>query len=45
MLIKRFLSKYIASLLYIPVKRSVRNIDKIIFVNLVVSPLEVFLVY
>ena len=43
-LIKRFLSRYIASLLYIPVKRSSSKIDKEIFVDLVVSPLEVFLV-
>ena len=38
------MSRYIASLLYIPVKRNSSKIDKNIFVNLVVSPLEVFLV-
>ena len=42
-LIKRFLSKYIASLLYLPVKRS-STIDKNVFIDLVVSPLEIFLV-
>lgn len=43
-LIKRYLSRYIASLLYIPLKRNSSRIDKLVFVDLVVSPLEAFLV-
>ena len=43
-LIKRFLSRYIASLLYLPVKRGSSSIGKNVFINLVVSPLETFLV-
>ena len=43
-LIKRYLSRYIASLLYIPVRKSSSNIEKNVFINLVVSPLEIFLV-
>ena len=41
--IKTFISRYIASLMYIPVKKSCA-IDKKIFINLVVLPLESFIV-
>lgn len=43
-ILKRFLSKYIASFLYLPVKRISASVDKRSFVNLVVQPLEMFVV-
>ena len=43
-LLKRFLSRYIAGLLFRLVKRIAEGVDKKSFVNLVVSPLETFLV-
>lgn len=43
-ILKKFLSRYIASLLYLPVKKFSSNIDKQHFVNLVVQPLETLLV-
>ncbi len=43
-LLKRYLSRYIASLLFLIEKRSSKNIDKKVFVNLVVEPLDIFLV-
>lgn len=43
-LIKRYLSRYIASLLYSIIRRASGSIDKSLFINLVVSPLEIFLV-
>jgi MscS family membrane protein len=43
-LLKRYLSRYIASLLFKLVKRIARGVDKRSFVDLVVSPLKVFLV-
>ena len=42
--IKRYLSRYIASLLYSMIRRASGNIDKNLFIDLVVSPLEIFLV-
>ncbi|OQP58522.1 mechanosensitive ion channel family protein [Niastella populi] len=42
-ILKRFLSRYVAGLLFIMIKRVVRGVDKKAFVKLVVSPLEVFL--
>jgi MscS family membrane protein len=42
-LLKRFLSQYVAGLLFAIIKRVVRGVDKRSFVKLVVSPLEVFL--
>jgi MscS family membrane protein len=42
-ILKRFLSRYVAGLLFTLVKRVVRGVDKKAFVKLVVSPLEVFL--
>lgn len=42
-LFKRYLSRYIAGLLYSIVHRVARAVDKKSFVNLVVSPLETFL--
>lgn len=42
-LFKRYLSRYIAGLLYRIVHRMARGVDKKSFVNLVVSPLETFL--
>ncbi|NII24930.1 mechanosensitive ion channel [Pseudoflavitalea sp. X16] len=42
-LFKRYLSRYIAGLLYRIVHRLARGVDKKSFVNLVVSPLETFL--
>ena len=44
LILKRYLSKYVASLLYLPVKRFSANIDKQHFINLVVQPLETLLV-
>jgi len=41
--LKRFLSRYIAGLLFKIVKRIAVGVDKTSFVNLVVSPLEIFL--
>ncbi|HTF30174.1 MAG TPA: mechanosensitive ion channel domain-containing protein [Flavitalea sp.] len=41
--LKRFLSRYIAGLLFRIVKRIAVGVDKTSFVNLVVSPLEIFL--
>ncbi len=43
-ILKRILSKYIASILYIPVRRAFPKVDKKPFVDLVVQPLEMFLV-
>ncbi len=42
-ILKRFLSRYVAGLLFMMIKRVVRGVDKKTFVKLVVSPLEVFL--
>lgn len=42
-ILKRFLSRYVAGLLFLMIKRVVRGVDKKTFVKLVVSPLEVFL--
>src|SRR5690349_8873330 len=42
-ILKRFLSRYVAGLLFMMIKRVVRGVDKKAFVKLVVSPLEVFL--
>jgi MscS family membrane protein len=42
-LLKRYLSRYIAGLLFRVVKRIAVGVDKTSFVNLVVSPLETFL--
>lgn len=44
LLVRRFLSRYIASLLYRLVKNITRGVEKRIFVDLVVEPLEFFLV-
>ncbi|MFT3826757.1 MAG: mechanosensitive ion channel [Chitinophagaceae bacterium] len=41
--LKRFLSRYIAGLLFMVVKRIVKGVDKKSFVELVISPLETFL--
>lgn len=43
LLFKRFFSKYIAGLLFILVKRIAKGVDKKPFLNLVVQPLEIFL--
>ncbi|MBA2250792.1 MAG: mechanosensitive ion channel [Chitinophagaceae bacterium] len=43
-LLKRYLSRYIASLLFLLIKRSSKHIQKSVFVNLVVQPLDSFLV-
>lgn len=43
LLFKRYLSRYIAGLLYQIIHRLARGVDKKSFVNLVVSPLETFL--
>lgn len=43
-ILKKILSKYIASLLYLPVKKFSANIDKKHFINLVVEPLEILFV-
>ena len=43
-ILKRFLSKYIAVLLYLPVKKYSENIDKRLFINLVVQPLGLLVV-
>lgn len=43
LLFKRYLSRYIAGLLYRVIHRFARGVDKKSFVNLVVSPLETFL--
>lgn len=40
-LLKKFLSRYIASLLHRPVKKFANNIDKELFVNLVIEPIEI----
>lgn len=40
-LFKKFLSRYIASLLHRPVKKFANNIDKALFVNLVIEPIEI----
>ncbi len=40
LLFKKFLSRYIASLLHLPVKKFSANIDKNLFVNLVIQPIE-----
>jgi MscS family membrane protein len=42
-LLKRYLSRYVASLLFNLVKRIARGVDKKSFVDLVVSPLKIFL--
>jgi MscS family membrane protein len=42
-ILKRYLSRYVAGLLFMMIKRVVRGVDKRTFVKLVVSPLEVFL--
>jgi MscS family membrane protein len=44
LIVKRFLSRYIASLLYRLVKRIWKNIEKKSFVDLLIEPLEWFLV-
>lgn len=44
LLVRRFLSRYIASLLYRLVKNITRGVDKRVFVDLVIDPLELFLV-
>lgn len=43
-LVKRLLSRYIAGLLFAIVKRIAKGVDKKNFVDLVMSPLEIFLV-
>ncbi|MDQ6890945.1 MAG: mechanosensitive ion channel family protein [Bacteroidota bacterium] len=43
-ILKKFLSRYIATLFYLPVKKFSKNIDKRLFINLVVEPLEILLV-
>jgi MscS family membrane protein len=43
-LLKKILSKYIASILYRLFKSSAGNIDKKHFINLVIDPLQIFLV-
>ena len=43
LIFKRYLSRYIAGLLFRVVKRIAIGVDKTSFVNLVVSPLETFL--
>jgi MscS family membrane protein len=43
LLFKRYLSRYIAGLLYAVIHRIAKGVDKKSFVNLVVSPLETFL--
>src|SRR5215212_6370761 len=43
LLIKRFFSKYLAGLLFRLVKRMASGVDKGPFLNLVVQPLEIFL--
>jgi len=42
-ILKKFLSRYIASLLYLPVKKFSKNIDRQLFINLVVEPLDILL--
>jgi MscS family membrane protein len=42
-LFKRLLSRYLAEVLFVIVRRIVRGVDKASFIKLVVSPLEVFL--
>jgi len=42
-LFKRFFSKYLASLLFRMVTRVARGVDKTPFINLVVQPMEIFL--
>jgi MscS family membrane protein len=43
-ILKRFLSRYAASLLFNVVKKVAKGVDKISFINLVVAPLQTFLV-
>lgn len=43
LLLKRYLSRYLAGLLFLVVKKIAAGVDKKSFVNLVVSPLETFL--
>jgi MscS family membrane protein len=43
-LLKKFLSKYAASILYHLFKKSAGEIDKKLFIDLVIAPLEMFLV-
>ena len=43
-ILKKILSRYIAALFYLPVKKVSKNIDKRLFVNLVVAPLEILIV-
>lgn len=43
LILKRFVSKYIASIFYLLLKKSFKNIDKLVFINLVVQPLERFI--
>lgn len=43
-ILKRVISKYFASLLFRIIKRIVTGVDKVSFVNLVVAPLQTFLV-
>src|SRR5437763_5621613 len=43
-ILKRSLSRYIAALFYLPVKKISKNIDKKLFVNLVVAPLQILIV-
>lgn len=42
-LLKRLISRYLAGVLFAIVRRMVRGVDKMSFIKLVVSPLEVFL--
>ena len=42
--LKRFLSRYAAGLLFRIVKKVAQGVDKVSFVNLVVAPLQTFLV-
>jgi len=41
---KRFLSRYIAALLFIPIQKKWKSVEKIVFVNLVFKPLGIFIV-
>ena len=43
-ILKRFLSRYAAGLLFRLVKKMTTGVDKVSFVNLVVAPLQTFLV-
>jgi MscS family membrane protein len=40
---KRFLSRYIAALLFIPIQKKWKSVEKIVFVDLVFKPLGIFL--